>query len=207
MLYHYIFWDKTGILLSNKVHNECVFIVKQKQWIAFGGGGTMSNSYLRHIYIWWFKTCLLNGYRWVKIHRPVTSWRSSSVLHLLPVLLALVWTRYLYKRHLSSASNSHTPNSTMAKTKELSKDTRKKIVDLLQAGKTESTIGKQLGEKKSTVGAIVRKWPRPLIISLDLGLHARSHPMGSKWSWEQWAKIPELHGGNWWMTCRELGSK
>ncbi|KAL6474023.1 hypothetical protein MHYP_G00175840 [Metynnis hypsauchen] len=31
----------------------------------------------------------------------------------------------------------------MAKTKELLKDTRKKIVDLLQAGKSESTIGKQ----------------------------------------------------------------
>ena len=46
----------------------------------------------------------------------------------------------------------------MAKTKELSKDTRNKIVDLHQAGKTESAIGKQLGLKKSTVGAIIRKW-------------------------------------------------
>ncbi len=69
-----------------------------------------------------------------------------------------VWTRYQYKRHLSTTSNSHTPNSTMAKTKELSKDTRNKIVDLHQAGKTESAIGKQLGVKKSTVGAIIRKW-------------------------------------------------
>jgi len=60
----------------------------------------------------------------------ITSLRSSSVLHLLPLLLAPVRTRYLYKRHLSTASNSRTPNSTMAKTKELSKDTRKKIVDL-----------------------------------------------------------------------------
>ncbi|KAK3517731.1 hypothetical protein QTP70_016775, partial [Hemibagrus guttatus] len=41
---------------------------------------------------------------------------------------------------------------------ELSKDTRNKIVDLHQAGKTESAIGKQLGVKKSTVGAIIRKW-------------------------------------------------
>ncbi|KAI3354583.1 hypothetical protein L3Q82_019078 [Scortum barcoo] len=57
--------------------------------------------------------------------------------------------------------NSQTPNSTMAKTKELSKDTRNKIVDLHQAGKTESAIGKQqLGVKKSTVGAIIRKWKR-----------------------------------------------
>ncbi|KAK3569599.1 hypothetical protein QTP86_002674 [Hemibagrus guttatus] len=46
----------------------------------------------------------------------------------------------------------------MAKTKELSKDTRNKIVDLHQAGKTGSAIGKQLGVKKSTVGAIIRKW-------------------------------------------------
>ncbi|KAK3527969.1 hypothetical protein QTP86_013084 [Hemibagrus guttatus] len=47
----------------------------------------------------------------------------------------------MYKRHLSTTSNSQTPNSTMAKTKELSKDTRNKIVDLHQAGKTESAIG------------------------------------------------------------------
>ncbi|KAK3521255.1 hypothetical protein QTP70_001547 [Hemibagrus guttatus] len=66
----------------------------------------------------------------------------------------LIW----YKRHLSTTSNSQTPNSTMAKIKELSKDTRNKIVDLHQAGKTESAIGKQLGVKKSTVGAIIRKW-------------------------------------------------
>ncbi|KAI3365813.1 hypothetical protein L3Q82_000715 [Scortum barcoo] len=66
--------------------------------------------------------------------------------------------RDMYKRHLSTTSNSQTPNSTMAKTKELSKDTRNKIVDLHQAGKTEPAIGKQLGVKKSTVGAIIRKW-------------------------------------------------
>ncbi|KAK3553574.1 hypothetical protein QTP70_005489 [Hemibagrus guttatus] len=67
-------------------------------------------------------------------------------------------SRTVYKRHLSTTSNSQTPNSTMAKTKELSKDTRNKFVDLHQAGKTESAIGKQLGVKKSTVGAIIRKW-------------------------------------------------
>ena len=32
------------------------------------------------------------------------------------------------------------------------------MVDLHQAGKTASAIGKQLGVKKSTVGAIIRKW-------------------------------------------------
>ncbi|CAJ0957850.1 unnamed protein product, partial [Ranitomeya imitator] len=55
-----------------------------------------------------------------------------------------------YKRHLCTPSNSLTPNSTMVKTKELSKDTRNKIVALHQAGKTESAIGNQLGVKKST---------------------------------------------------------
>ncbi|XP_078804048.1 uncharacterized protein LOC144992271 [Oryzias latipes] len=46
----------------------------------------------------------------------------------------------------------------MGKTKELSKDTRDKIVDLHKAGSGYGA--KQLGEKKTTVGAIVRKWKR-----------------------------------------------
>ncbi|KAI4886714.1 hypothetical protein NFI96_001527 [Prochilodus magdalenae] len=49
----------------------------------------------------------------------------------------------------------------MAKTKELSKDTRDKIVDLHKAGKGFcKAIAKQLGEKRSTVGAIIRKWKK-----------------------------------------------
>ena len=46
----------------------------------------------------------------------------------------------------------------MAKTKELSNDTRNKIVDLHQAGKTESAIRKKIGLKKSNVGEIIMKW-------------------------------------------------
>ncbi|KAK3532985.1 hypothetical protein QTP70_006200 [Hemibagrus guttatus] len=46
---------------------------------------------------------------------------------------------------------SQTPNSTMAKTKELSKDTRNKIVDLHQAGKTESAIARALKMKRGWV--------------------------------------------------------
>ncbi|KAI4884565.1 hypothetical protein NFI96_010421 [Prochilodus magdalenae] len=42
----------------------------------------------------------------------------------------------------------------MAKTKELSKDTRDK------PGKDYGAIAKQLGEKRSTVGAIIRKWKK-----------------------------------------------
>ncbi len=45
--------------------------------------------------------------------------------------------------------------STMAKNKELSKDVRDKIVDLHKAGMGYKTIAKQLGEKVTTVGAII----------------------------------------------------
>jgi len=45
----------------------------------------------------------------------------------------------------------------MAKTKELSKETRKKPVVLHQAGKSESTIGKQLGVKKINCGSNCKK--------------------------------------------------
>ncbi len=45
----------------------------------------------------------------------------------------------------------------MGKTKELSRDT---IVDLHKAGMGYRTIGKQLGEKTTTVGTIIRKWKK-----------------------------------------------
>uniref|UniRef100_A0A674DVX9 Transposase Tc1-like domain-containing protein n=1 Tax=Salmo trutta TaxID=8032 RepID=A0A674DVX9_SALTR len=48
----------------------------------------------------------------------------------------------------------------MAKTKELSKDVRDKIVDLQKAGMGYKTIAKQLGEKVTTFGAIIRKWKK-----------------------------------------------
>ncbi len=46
----------------------------------------------------------------------------------------------------------------MTKTKELSKDIRDKIVDIHKAGMGYKTITKQLGEKVTTVGVIIRKW-------------------------------------------------
>ena len=48
----------------------------------------------------------------------------------------------------------------MAKTGELCKDIRDKIVDLHNAGMGYRIIGKQLGEKATTVGAIIRKWKK-----------------------------------------------
>ncbi len=76
----------------------------------------------------------------------------------------------------------------MAKNKELSKDVRDKIVDLHKTGMGYKTIAKQLGEKVTTVGAIIRKWKKhkKLSISLGLGLHARSHLVEFQWSWERW---------------------
>ena len=44
----------------------------------------------------------------------------------------------------------------MGKTKELSKDVRDRIVDLHKAGMGYKTISKQLGEKQTTIGAIIR---------------------------------------------------
>ncbi len=47
-----------------------------------------------------------------------------------------------------------------SKIKELSKDVRDRIVDLHKAGMGYKTIAKQLGEKVTTVGVIIRKWKK-----------------------------------------------
>ena len=48
----------------------------------------------------------------------------------------------------------------MGKTKELSKDIRDKIVGLHKAGMGYKKISKQLGEKLTAVGEIIRKWKK-----------------------------------------------
>ncbi len=48
----------------------------------------------------------------------------------------------------------------MAKSKELSKDVRDKIVDIYKAEIGYKNIVKQLGEKVTTVGAIIRQWKK-----------------------------------------------
>jgi hypothetical protein len=48
----------------------------------------------------------------------------------------------------------------MAKTRELCMDIGDKIVDLHKAGMGYRTIGKQLGEKATTDGTIIRKWKK-----------------------------------------------
>ncbi len=68
----------------------------------------------------------------------------------------------------------------MAKTKELSKDVRDTIVDLHKAGMGYKTIAKQLGEKVTTVGAIIRKWKKHKItVNLPRsGAPCKSSPRG-----------------------------
>ncbi len=68
--------------------------------------------------------------------------------------MLLISACYLYKRQPVHRSNQST------KTKELSKDVRDKIVDLHKAGMGYKTIAKQLGEKVTTVAAIILKWKK-----------------------------------------------
>ena len=76
-------------------------------------------------------------------------------LHPLPMTFSTV----PYLLNFCPHNQSHSNISTMGKTKELSKDTRDKIVDLHKAGMGYKEISKQLGEKL-TVGAIIRKWKK-----------------------------------------------
>lgn len=57
----------------------------------------------------------------------------------------------------------------MAKTKELSKNTRDEIVHMHKTKMSPSTIGEQLSEKRSTVLTIITKWnKRKITDNLDL---------------------------------------
>ena len=68
--------------------------------------------------------------------------------------------------------------STMGKTKELSKDIRDKIVDLHKAGMGYKKISKQLGEKLTTVGAIIRKWKKHKVTANRSGAPCKISPHG-----------------------------
>ncbi len=68
----------------------------------------------------------------------------------------------------------------MGKTKELYKDTRDEIVDLHKAGMGYRTIGKQLGEKATIVGANIREWKKfKMIVKLSrTGAPCKISPRG-----------------------------
>ena len=95
----------------------------------------------------------------------------------------------------------------MGKTKELSKDIRDNIVDLHKAEVGYKKISKQLGEKLTTVGAIIRKWKKHKVTANlpRSGLHARSCLVGYQWWRERSGISPVLHRRSLLMTWRQLG--
>ena len=91
----------------------------------------------------------------------------------------------------------------MGKTKKLSKDIRDKIVDLYKAGMGYKKISKQLGEKLTTVGAIIRKWKKH---KGTVNLPRSGAPCkGDQWWWERSGISPVLHRRSLLMTWRQLG--
>lgn len=132
-------------------------------------------------------------------HRPLTSLRSSSILLLLSVfILAPVLTGYLNKRHLSTPFNSQTATSApWPRPKNCRRTPGTRVVHLNKTTMNKCTISRQLDENRSTVGSIIVNWKKYKItaIALHLRLHARSHLVGFRWSWEQLQKRTELDGG------------
>ncbi|KAK3555375.1 hypothetical protein QTP86_014968 [Hemibagrus guttatus] len=77
-------------------------------------------------------------------------------------LVSCIWLfLMLLEPSLQNGNNqSDSKLSTMDKTKQLSKDVKDKIIDLHKAGMGCKTIAKQLGDKVTSVGAIIRKWKK-----------------------------------------------
>ncbi len=99
----------------------------------------------------------------------------------------------------------------MAKTTELSEDVRDKIVDLHTAGMDYKTIAKQLGEKVTTVGAIIRKWKKHKIMANvprsgdPCKISPREVSMITRTVKSRTTRNPELHGRILSMISRQLG--
>ncbi len=94
----------------------------------------------------------------------------------------------------------------MGKTKELSKDTRDKIVDLHKAGMGYRTIGKQLGERQQLLAQLLEMEE----IQDDCQSPSDWGSMQDLASWSimilrKGEDQLELHGRIWSMTWRELG--
>ena len=122
----------------------------------------------------------LNPYQTARILAPTDqlgAYEAHILVLIKPNKVHLISTGNVYKRNLSKESY-FTPSTSppWARPKELTKEVRDKIVDLHKAGMGYKTIGKQLGEKQTTIGAIIRKCKqktKQLSITLGLGLHAR----------------------------------
>ncbi|KAK3566160.1 hypothetical protein QTP86_028446 [Hemibagrus guttatus] len=111
---------------------------------------------------WKVKLCLLTKCELVLFDKAEVSWlplgerrAESCTMWLLRHNISAAVNRQLYKD-----KSTQTPNSNQTGFKPVSVDhpADHPSISMHQAGKTESAIGKQLGVKKSTVGAIIRKW-------------------------------------------------
>ncbi|KAK3556633.1 hypothetical protein QTP70_010835 [Hemibagrus guttatus] len=100
-------------------------------------------------------------YRWTKDEKDSVSRAQHSPSTPLSSSGFKLRSRTKIIRPCSNRSNqSDSKLSTMAKTEELSKDVRDKIVDLHKAGMGYKTTGQQLGEKVTPVGVIICKWKK-----------------------------------------------
>ena len=95
----------------------------------------------------------------------------------------------------------------MGKTKELSKDVRDKIIDLHKAGMGYRTLSKTLGEKETTVGAIVRKWKKykMTVNRPRSGAPCKISPGGVSLIMRKVRNQPKTTRGNLLMILRQLG--
>ncbi len=123
--------------------------------------------------------------------------------------MVLISVCYLYKRLLSTEAinQSDSKLSTMAKTKELSKDVRDKIIDLHKAGMGYKTITKHLSEKVTTVGVIICKWKKHKItVNLPRsGAPCKFSTCGVSMIMRKARISPELHRRILSMISRQLG--
>ncbi len=152
----------------------------------------------------------LFAFKWVKyVFDPLSISKISGSQVSFLQLTSWDWACYLYERLLSpeAINQSDSELSTMAKTKELSKDVRDTIVDLHKAGMAY----------KPSPSSLVRRWQqlvrifkngRRQQITVNLpqtGASCKIHLVEFQWSWERWGISPELHGRILSMISRQLG--
>lgn len=123
---------------ETKIHERfkliCISLIEINIWSTNKTWPTTSQN---------FGFCRLTDYNW-----PINQ-----------LQILLISTLTVHKADLSTDSISFL-STTKDKTKEPSKEVRDETVDLHKAGMGYKTISKTLGEKGTTVGAIILKWKK-----------------------------------------------
>lgn len=97
-------------------------------------------------------------------------------------------THYVCKAHLFTESVSSTPTSPSpwARPKSCDRTSGTLFVDLHKAGMRNKTITEKLGEKVTTIGAIIWKWKKFKITFIQPWSWASYKIfIGSRWSWQK----------------------